>query len=230
MLALLLSHSVLDVSSPLWLFPAIFLLLHSCSLIALCEKARDRFPAALAQLLCSFHIWCTEANSAAENVHIAGNMSGDCETRAAKASVSSLITLCLLEHEAEHIEGDVLMPNELQRSHRRESCTVVMERAEHSVPGLFLRGTGRDGRDPLLRLPAQLLWSRSGLWVVPHWAAGTPAEWDEDTSSKMKTGFLKTSCKIPVGVNENPSLWEDIHASLKLLLVATLKNDFKIPV
>lgn len=145
MLALLLSHSVLDVSSPLWLFPAIFLLLHSCSLIALCEKARDRFPAALAQLLCSFHIWCTETNSAAENVHIAGNMSGDCEMRAAKASVSSLITLCLLEHEAEHIEGDVLMPNELQRSHRRESCTVVMERAEHSVPGLFLRGTGRDG-------------------------------------------------------------------------------------
>lgn len=63
--------------------------------------------------------------------------------RAAKASVSSLITLCLLEHEAEHIEGDVLMPNELQRSHRRESGTVTMERAEHSVPGPFLRGTGQ---------------------------------------------------------------------------------------
>lgn len=227
MLALLLSHLVLDVSPPLWLLPSIFPLLHSCSLVASREKAQDRFPAALAQLLCSFHIWCTETNSAAENVRIAGNMSGDCEMRAAKASVSSPITLCLLEHEAEHIEGVVLMPNELQRSHGRESCAVMMERAEHCARAVPRR-TGQPW--PLLRLPAQLPWSRSGVRVVPHWAAGTPAEWDEDTSSRMKTGFLKTSCKIPVGVNENPSLWENVHASLKLLFVATLKNDFKIPV
>lgn len=44
----------------------------------------------------------------------------------------------------------------------------------------------------------------------------------------MKTGFQKTSCKISVRENKNPRIWENEHASLKLLFVATLKNDFSL--
>lgn len=97
----------------LWLFPSVFLLYYSWSPAASCEKAQVRFPTAVPQLLSSFHIWCSETSSAAENVRIAGNVSGDCEMSAAKASISFPITLCLLDHEVEHIQDDVLMLKEL---------------------------------------------------------------------------------------------------------------------
>lgn len=102
MLALLLNHSVvLDVSSSLLLFPSVFLLYCSWSLIASCEKAQIRVRPAVARLLCSFHVSCPETSSAAESVQIAGNVFEDCEMSVTKASVSSPITLCLLDHEAE---------------------------------------------------------------------------------------------------------------------------------
>lgn len=47
-------------------------------------------------------------------MQIAGNVSGDFEMNAAKASISFPITLCLLDREVEHMQGDVLMLKELR--------------------------------------------------------------------------------------------------------------------